>query len=86
MTKWNLLILLLLFCVFVELILGIFGLIFPVTAFLVFYVTINSGWRLAVVIAFCGGLAIDLLFQAVYCNAIFSGSSQFSGTFLALPS
>jgi hypothetical protein len=48
--------------IFCEVIFGSFGLIFPVSACTIFYISVNYPWKLSVVLSLIVGLLIDVLF------------------------
>ena len=48
--------------IFCEVIFGSFGLIVPVSACAIFYISVNYGWKLSIVLSLLTGLVIDVLF------------------------
>ncbi|MCF7791409.1 MAG: hypothetical protein K9M56_05360 [Victivallales bacterium] len=62
MIKTAFIFLIIFFSIFLELSFGGIGIVFPATACAVFYISVNYGWRLTVIIALLSGLVIDVLF------------------------
>jgi hypothetical protein len=50
------------FSIFFEIIFGSFGFIVPVSACAVFYISVNYGWKLSIILSLVVGLIIDVLF------------------------
>jgi hypothetical protein len=54
--------LILFFSIFSEIVFGSFGFVVPVSACAIFYISVNYGWKLSIILGLLVGLVVDVLF------------------------